>query len=67
MRRRFVPDRGPGTEQEFGVGVRRLIRLGQAVTQHQLSGAFGRVMHLADRVADPTGEANAPGCPSAGG
>jgi hypothetical protein len=63
--RRFVQDRDPRPEQEFSVGVRRAVGLGDAVGEPQRCHALVGPVDLAEHVAGLTSEPNDPGRPLA--
>jgi hypothetical protein len=63
--RRFVQDREPRPEQEFGVGVRRAVGLGDAVGEPQRRHALVGPVDLAEHVAGLASEPNDPGRPLA--
>src|SRR4029077_4252830 len=59
----FMEDGNPRTEQEFGVGVRRAVGLGDAVREHQRGHAFVGPADLAEHVAGLASEPGDPGRP----
>ena len=61
----FVQDRDPRPEQEFGVGVRRAVGLGDAVGEPQRCHALVGPVDLAEHVAGLASEPNDPGRPLA--
>jgi hypothetical protein len=61
----FVQDRNPRPEQEFGVGVRRAVGLGDAVGEPQRRHTFVGPVDLAEYVAGLASEPNDPGRPLA--
>jgi hypothetical protein len=61
----FVQDRDPRPEQEFGVGVRRAVGLGDAVGEPQRCHALVGPVDLAEHVAGLASKPNDPGRPLA--